>query len=67
MALNDGGDAFPSTEDSSVPLTKRDYFAAAVFPALWQSTLKIDEIVIQHVVRKAYQVADAMLVERDRD
>jgi len=55
----------PTPEPGEIPnegMTLRDYFAAAVLPAL---IAKYDHLADHEIAVAAYNVADAMLEERD--
>jgi hypothetical protein len=67
--INDGGPAFPMSYDNSLAytypshqgMTLRDYFAAKAMQAL----LGYEESTLQNDAEVAYQMADAMLKERE--
>jgi hypothetical protein len=70
MSKNNGGPAFPTTKEShlmicSEGMTLRDYFAAKAMHAIigiCPKTLPNSDL-----ARDSYNVADAMLAERDKD
>jgi len=55
----DGGPAFPLA-GSSGGMTLRDWFAGMNLPNIHES------VSLQHAARTCYQVADAMLAEREK-
>lgn len=77
MADKDGGPAFPCDVDSTQPLgrqvgntvwqtygmTLRDYFAAQAMPEVYQ---RVESGGFERVAKLAYEMADAMLKERDK-
>jgi hypothetical protein len=66
MALPDGGAAFPETADHSDGLSKRDYFAAAALTGLLANKY-YGQNTSDDLAARSYRLADAMLMERDRD
>jgi len=60
----DGGPAFPNDLDEGLSL--RDYFAAQAVPQLIDEALLHSHADWSWVSRKAYDLADAMLAERQR-
>lgn len=73
IKLNDGGPAFPSTiSDDSLHvggMTLRDYFAAKAMAAFMVASSDRSGIHPQcdeRVAERAYELADAMLAERER-
>ena len=66
--LNDGGPAFPGTDqnglNSGMPgMTLRDYFAAKAMTGICASS-PTDNFTDQRIAREAYNLADAMLKAR---
>lgn len=72
---NDGGPAFPMREERTEQISKdvqmvtpgewpgmtlRDYFAAKALPILREG------LSAEYLAQRAYEIADAMLAERDR-
>lgn len=81
MSKNDGGPAFPVSEEldrsictgshyGSLGMTLRDYFAAKAMQALTQALLRqtpsLGDWFPAEISAMAYQQADAMLAERDK-
>ena len=65
--MKDGGPAFPIDHDipGLTGMSLRDYFAAAVLPSLLDM-MDTKKDTTEMVVRSAYLVADAMLLERQK-
>lgn len=71
MSVKDGGPAFPHMyeqvdenvfrQSTTGGMSLRDYMAAKVLPALYRDSLNAQAAAVE-----AYQVADAMLAEREK-
>lgn len=65
-------DVFPNTSEAGMPkpgMTLRDYFAAKAMPIVPVQTaynMKDKESHAEYVARRSYEMADAMLKERDK-
>jgi len=71
MANNDGGPAFPTTEDHGLNygmfgMTLRDYFAAKAMQGLIASLVEGEDFT-ERGTEWAYKVADAMLKARGEE
>jgi hypothetical protein len=68
--INEGGPAFPTPETNSHYSTDgmslRDYFAGQALPAVYTYHAHNDWT-LKNVVERAYQLADAMLAERQKE
>jgi hypothetical protein len=68
MIIKDtGGSAFPSYENGKHHdgMTLRDYFAAKAMQAIFTDPYA-EEFYEEKIAEAAYQIADAMLAERDK-
>ena len=70
MAKNDGGPAFPTGNQSAYNhhrgMSIRDHFAGMAMQALFDSDAGHDKGEIAMIAQEAYEMADAMLAERDK-
>lgn len=68
--INEGGPAFPNKDhmgDGPNGMTLRDYFAAKAIDVAFQTVkLRADESWPMAYARTAYEIADAMIKERDK-
>lgn len=80
MSKNNGGPAFPGTKDKwgdPLPgLTIRDYFAAKAMQGIYACPVQLyradgtpmpDPLTSADIAKMAYEEADAMLAEREKD
>ena len=65
MTKPDGGPAFPSPNHSAQGLSIRDWFAGQVLANIWGDGWQSTVGYIPGLAEYAYQVADAMLKERE--
>ena len=69
---NDGGPAFPLNNNERHGMSLRDYFAAQALVGVIaaRTTLSVeninDDINQESIAEECYEIADAMLVERER-
>lgn len=75
MNVPDGGPAFPVDVEDTGPiggsyrsggLSLRDYFAGQVLPAVYAASIARGDELQETIVSEAYEVADAMLTEREK-
>lgn len=68
--MKDGGPAFPQGESAltytSTGMSLRDYFAAKVLPQVYASSVLAGSPLQESIAQEAYEIADAMLAERER-
>ena len=62
---NDGGPAFPSDRFSELGMSLRDYFAGQALASM--DTDGCTLIGMQSLAQRAYDIADAMLAEREKE
>ena len=62
---NDGGPAFPGETWGSKGMSLRDYFAGQALALVITEGLRLDQV--QGMATRAYQIADAMLAERQKE
>ncbi len=60
---NDGGSAFPSPGVGQYGMSLRDWFAGQALTDLVGSTVGVQ---VPVVVKAAYEIADAMIAEREK-
>ena len=66
MSKSDGGPAFPNAIDNSGGISVRDYFAAKAMQGML-SIISQNTGTIEKCASWAYEYADAMLKERERE
>ena len=73
MSDKTGGPAFPLKEpmtSDNIGMTMRDYFAAKALNEILHVNYKIEydnfDAALRAMARESYQIADAMLAERDK-
>jgi hypothetical protein len=65
MSKHDGGHAFPQQYDDQDGMTLRDYFAAKAMQGMFAADTSKSAIPESDKARLAYEMADAMLKERE--
>ena len=62
---NDGGPAFPSDRFSELGMSLRDYFAGQALASMDTDGYTVAGLL--HLTKRAYDIADAMLAEREKE
>lgn len=68
---NDGGPAFPALypiedETGRLGMSLRDWFAGQALAGILANTALVDTKAAKWVAQYAYEIADALLIERDK-